>query len=164
MQSAQWPLSVDEGVNQQHGGVEYTIPLPDHVKIGGRIAEEGLEDLLHGTYSGISNPLPRPLRYFTERTLLTTHNAMADGLNHSILSKLSGVTHTFAGYGRVVYEAQERQIHYAEDADAVYALDYLQTLTPNDLPKAKPTFKVECIVMLCATYILPKASTILQGY
>ena len=35
---AQWLLSVSEGTNQQHGGVEYTMPLPDHVKIG-----EGLQ-------------------------------------------------------------------------------------------------------------------------
>ena len=52
----------------------------------------------------------------------------------------------------------------AEDVDAVYALEYLQTQTPNDLPKAKPAFKVECPVILCATYILPEASARVQGY
>ena len=46
----QWPLSVGEGINWQHGGVEYTISLPDHVKIGGRIAEECLESLLHALW------------------------------------------------------------------------------------------------------------------
>jgi hypothetical protein len=50
------------------------------------------------------------------------------------------------------------------DVDAVCALEYLQTLTPNDLPKTKPAFTVECPVMLCATYILPEASEIVQGY
>lgn len=56
------------------------------------------------------------------------------------------------------------QIHYAEDVHEAYALDYLQSLTPNDLPKAKPAFKVECPVMLCAAYILPKVFSIVQGY
>ena len=104
-------------------------------EIGGRIAEEGLESLLHGTHSGISNPQPRPSKYFTERTLHTTHNSMADELNHSILAKFSGVTHTFAGYDKVIHETQERQIHYAEDVDEAYALKYTQNLIPNDLPK-----------------------------
>jgi hypothetical protein len=65
-----------------------------------------LGEFLHGTYSGISNPQPGLSRYFTERTLLTTHNAMADELNHSILDKFSGVTHTFAGYDKVIHETQ----------------------------------------------------------
>ena len=133
------------------------------MKIGGRIAEEGLESLLHGTYSGISNPQPGLPRYFTERTHLTTHNAMAGELNHSILAKFSGVMCTFAGYDRGVHETQERQIHYDEDVDAVYVLEYLQNFTPNDLPKAKLAFKVECPVMLCATYILPNAPAVVQG-
>ena len=47
---------------------------------------------------------PRPSRYFTERTFLTTHDAMADELNHSILAKFSGVIHTFAGYDKVIHE------------------------------------------------------------
>ena len=88
--------------------MEYNISLPNHVNIGGRIAEEGLESLLHRTYSGISNPQPGPARYFKERTHLTTHSAMADELNHSILAKFSGVSCTLAGYDRVVHETQER--------------------------------------------------------
>ena len=52
----QWPLSVGEGINQQYGSVKYAISLPDHMKISGRIAEEGFESPLHGTFSGISNP------------------------------------------------------------------------------------------------------------
>ena len=90
---AQWLLSVGEGTNQQHGGVEYTMPLPDHVKIGGGTAEEGLESLLHATYPGISNP--QSPRYFTERTILATSNETVDELNHTILAKFSGVIHTF---------------------------------------------------------------------
>ena len=54
-------------------------------------------------------------------------------------------------------------MHYGEYVDVVYDLEYLQTLTPNDLCKAKPTFKVEYPVMLCTTYILPRASAIVQG-
>ena len=108
---AQWLLSVGEGTNQQHSGVEYTMPLPDHVKIGGRTAEGCLESLLHATYPGITNPHPRPSRYLTEMTVLTTHNETVDELNHSILAKFSGVTHTFAGYDKVVHETQERQGH-----------------------------------------------------
>ena len=50
------------------------------------------------------------------------------------------------------------------NVDAVYALEYLQTLTLNNLPKAKPAFKVECPVMLCTTYAPPEASTKVQGY
>ena len=38
-----------------------------------------------------------------------------DELNHLILAKLSGVTHTFANYDKVVHETQEQQGHYAED-------------------------------------------------
>ena len=37
---AQWFPSVGEGTNQQHSGVEYTMPLPDHVRIGGGTARE----------------------------------------------------------------------------------------------------------------------------
>ena len=85
--------------------------------------------VLHGTYSGISTPQPRPPRYSTERTLLTTHNDMVDELNHTILAKLSGVTHIFAGYERVAHETQERQTHYAESIGAVSVLEYLQILT-----------------------------------
>ena len=51
---AQWLLSISERTNQQHGGVEYTMPLPDHVNIGGRTAEGGLESL-HATYPDISD-------------------------------------------------------------------------------------------------------------
>ena len=40
---AQWLLSVGEGSNQKHGGVEYSMSPPDHVKISGRTAEGGLE-------------------------------------------------------------------------------------------------------------------------
>jgi hypothetical protein len=58
-------------------------------------------------------------------------------LNHSILAKVSGVTHTFTGYDKVVHETQERGGHYAEDVEAGYAPEYLQTLTPNGFPKAK---------------------------
>lgn len=89
---AQWLLSVGEGTNEQYGGVEYTMSLPDHMKIGGRTAEEGLESLLHAPYPGISNPQPRPPMYFTERMILTTCNETVDELNHSILAKFCGVT------------------------------------------------------------------------
>ena len=51
---AQWLLSVSERTNQQHGDVEYTMPLPYHVKIGGRTAEGGLESP-HATYPDISD-------------------------------------------------------------------------------------------------------------
>ena len=105
------------------------MPLPDHVKIGGGTAEEGLRSLLHATYPGISNPQPRPPRDFAERIILTTRNETVDELNHSILAKFSRVTHTFAGYDEVVRETQERQGHYAEDVDAGYTLEYLQTDT-----------------------------------
>jgi len=43
----------------------------------------------------ISNPWPRQSRYSTERTIFTTYNETVGGHNHSILAKLSGVTHTF---------------------------------------------------------------------
>ena len=104
---AQWLLSVGEGTNQQHGGMEYTMSLPDHVKISGRTTEGGLESP-QATYPDISDPQPRPSRYFTERTTLTTHSEIVDGLSHSILAKFSGVTQTFAGYDKVVHETQER--------------------------------------------------------
>jgi len=39
----------------QHGGVEYTKSLPDHVRVGGSTAEEALESLLDATYPGISD-------------------------------------------------------------------------------------------------------------
>ena len=102
-----WLLSVGEGSNQQHGGVDYSMSPPDHVKISGRAVEGGLESV-HATYPDISDPQSRPSRYFTERTILTTHNGTVDGLSHSILAKSSGVTHTFAGYDKVVCETQER--------------------------------------------------------
>ena len=70
---AQWLLSVSEGTNQQHGGVEYTMSRSDHVNIGGRTAEGGLESP-HATYPDISDLQPRPSRHRTERTTLTTHN------------------------------------------------------------------------------------------
>ena len=89
--------------NEQHDGVEYTMSLPAHVKIGGRTAERGLENLLDATYPDITNPQPRPPVYFTERTILTTCNETVDELNHSILGKFSGVTCTFAGYNKVVH-------------------------------------------------------------
>ena len=34
-----------------------------------------------------------------------------DEVHHSILTKSSGVTHTFVGYDRVIHDAQERQGH-----------------------------------------------------
>ena len=67
----------------------------------------GLESL-HATYPDISDLQSRPSSYFTERTTLTTHNETVDGLSHSILAKSSGVTHTFAGYDKVVCETHER--------------------------------------------------------
>jgi len=69
------------------------------------------------------------------------------GHNHSILAKLSGVTHTFAGYDKVVHETQERQGHCA-DLDTGYAPKYPQALTPNGFPKANLALKVGCPVML----------------
>ena len=78
----------------------------------------------------------------------TTRNETVDELNHSILAKFSGVSHTFAGYDKVVHETQERQGHYVEDLDAGYAPEYLHTLTPNGFPKAKLELKVGCPVML----------------
>jgi hypothetical protein len=124
------------------------MPLPPHVKIGGGAAEEALENLLQATYPGVSDPEPRPPGYFTERAILTTRNDTVDELNHSILAKVSGVTHTFTGYDKVVHETQERAGHYAEDLEAGYAPEYLQTLTPNGFPKAKLELKVGCPVML----------------
>jgi len=141
---AQWLLSLGEGTNVQHGGVEYTTSLTDHVRVGGSRAEEALKSILDATYPGISNPQPRPPGYFTERTILTTHNETVDELNHSTLAQFSGVTSTFAGYDRVVHETQERWRHYAEDFDAGYASEYLHTLRP----KAKLALKVGCPVML----------------
>ena len=82
------------------------MSLPDHVNIGGRTAEGGLESP-HATYPDISDSQPRPSRYPTERTTLTTHNGTMDGLSHSILSQFSGVTHIFEGYDKVVHETQE---------------------------------------------------------
>ncbi len=105
-----------------------------------------MESLLHATYPGISNP--QSPRYFTERTILATSNETVDELNHTILAKFSGVIHTFAGYDKVVHETQEQQGHYAEDLDAGYAPEYLQTLTPNGFPKAILALKVGCPVML----------------
>jgi hypothetical protein len=52
----QWFLSVGEGTNQQHDGIEYVMPLPDHVQVGGGTGEEGLENLIYPTYPDISNP------------------------------------------------------------------------------------------------------------
>jgi len=46
-----------------------------------------------------------------------------DELNQSILAKFSGVTHTFAGYDKVVHEMQERQGHHSEKFD--------QAMLPN---------------------------------
>ena len=56
---------------------------------------------MHATYPDISDPQSRPSRYFTERTILTTHKGTVDGLSHSILTKFSGVTHTFAAMTRL---------------------------------------------------------------
>jgi hypothetical protein len=75
---AQWLLSVGEGTNLQHDGVEYTMPLPPHVKIGSGTTEDALESLLQTTYPGISDPEPRPPGYFTERATLTTCNETLD--------------------------------------------------------------------------------------
>ena len=83
-----------------------------------------------------------------ERTVLTTHNETVGELSHSILAKFSGVTHTFAGYDKVIYDTQERWGHYAGDVDAGYAPGYMQTLTPNDFQKAKLAIKVGCPVLL----------------
>jgi hypothetical protein len=41
-----WFLSVGEGTNEQHDGLEYTMALCNWVKFGGSTAQEGLEDLL----------------------------------------------------------------------------------------------------------------------
>ena len=92
-------------------------------------AEEGLKSVFNVTYPGISNPQPRASRYLTERTIFSTCNEAVDGHNHSIHAKFSGVTHTFAGYDKVVHETQERQGHYAEDVDAGYTPEYPQTDT-----------------------------------
>ena len=116
------------------------------MKIGGQTAAGALEQFLIATYPGISNPEPRPPVYFTERTILTTHNETVDELNHIILAKYPGVTHTFLGYDQVVHETEERQI--AEDVNAGYSPEYLATLTPNGFPKAKLAIKVGCPVML----------------
>ena len=76
----------------------------------------------------VSPTLARSQRYFTERTILTAHNEMVDELNIVILSKFSGVTHTFAGCDRVVHESGKAR-HYVKNLDAVHALQYLQVLT-----------------------------------
>jgi hypothetical protein len=54
----------------------------------------------------------------------------------AVIAKFSGVMHMFADYDKVIHETQGRQGHYAEDFDAGYAPEYLQTLTPNGFPKA----------------------------
>ena len=58
-----------------------------------------------------------------ERTTHTTCNETVDELNQSILAKFSGVTHTFAGYDKVVHKTQERQGHYSDNVD--------QAMLPN---------------------------------
>ena len=98
-----------------------------------RTTEAGLQIILHAAYPGISNSQPRPPRY---STIHITHNEIVDELNHSMLAKLSGVTHTFAGYNKVIHETKERQGHHAEDADAGDASENLQNLTPIGFPKA----------------------------
>src|SRR5258706_270247 len=108
----------------------------------------GLLVVLQCSGEGTSGRFSQWLRKAAERTILTTCNETVDELNHTILAKFSGVTHTFAGYDKVVHETQEQQGHYAEDLDAGYAPEYLQTLTPNGFPKAKLALKVGCPVML----------------
>jgi hypothetical protein len=112
------------------------MPLPDHVKLHGGTAEEGLENLTHPTYPGISNPQPKPPTFFTESTILTANHETVDEVNHGILSKFSGAIHTFASYDKVVHETPEKQGIYVEDVNADYSPEYLHTLTPNGFPKA----------------------------
>ena len=108
-----------------------------------------MERFLHATHAVISNPQPRPPKYFTERITLTTQNDTVDELNHSIPAMFSGVTHAhLCSYDKVVHETWEGQGHSVEDADAGYISEYLHTLTPNDFPKAKVALKVGCPVML----------------
>jgi hypothetical protein len=83
---AQWFLSVGEGTNQQHDGLEYTMTFCDHVKFGGSTTQEGLEDLIDAIYPGSSEPEPRPQASFRERIIFTTHNDTEDKLSHSILA------------------------------------------------------------------------------
>ena len=61
------------------------------------------------------------------------------GLNYSILDEFSGMTHLC------------RQGHCAEDADAGYAPECLQTLTLNISTKGSSDNDSECGVFLSAT-------------
>jgi hypothetical protein len=70
-----------------------------------------------------------------------------DELNHSILAKFSGVTHTFAGYDKVVHETQERQGHYVEDLMQAMLLNTCNSDT-KWLSKGKTGTQVGCPVML----------------
>src|SRR5258706_5271549 len=111
--------------------VEYTMSLSDHVKIGGGTAEEGLESLsmqLTQVFPILSH------QGTSQRGQSLLLDETVDELNHTILAKFSGVTHTFAGYDKVVHETQG---HYAEDSYAGYTPEYLQSLTPNGFPKVK---------------------------
>ena len=87
-----------------------------------------------------------------------------DELNRCIIAELFGVTHTVAGFDKVVHKTQEQQGHYAEDLDAGYAPEYLQTLTPNGFSKAKLVLKVRCPVILLCSLDPPTASAMEQGH
>ena len=54
-----------EGSNEEHIVVEYAMPLPAHVKIGGATAEEALERFLQGF---LEANLPRYLQSYTKTT------------------------------------------------------------------------------------------------
>ena len=98
-----------------------------HLLITSNLVEE-LQRVLPMELTWVFPTLAGSQRYSTERTILTAHNEMVDGLKIVILSKFSGVTLTFAGCDRVVHESGKAR-HYVENLDAVCALQYLQILT-----------------------------------
>ncbi len=129
---AQWQLDVG---SRAHTDDDHNILLPDHF----RCPQNSVSSLISTIYPGI-NLLPHPHDlYFCQRTILSSRNDDVDDLNLQVLT-------LFPGEERV-YHAHD-EISDAADGNAMYPVEYLNSINCSGLPLARLALKVGCPVMV----------------
>jgi len=94
-------------------------------------------------YPGIGL-LPHPDdHYFSECTILSSHNDDVDDLNHAILNCFPGELQVFQSADCI-----EDNEGHGEEGILMYPVEYLNSINCSGLPLAKLALKVGCPIMV----------------
>jgi ATP-dependent exoDNAse (exonuclease V) alpha subunit len=103
--------------------------------------ENTVSSLIESIYPGIKELPHPPDSYFAERAILSARNDDVDELNARVLND-------FPGQVRVYHSADSIVNDGVDNAELLYPVEFLNSITASGLPLAKLALKVGCPVMI----------------